>query len=141
MMDNFSFDVTAEGDTDFKDTLRLAIRLHGTTKITHYAILPNNSDLALFWMSPDSDVSGARPLPYPMDVEAVIVFVVGWLRTADYDDQPDHDGDNGKGWRVYNESWGQVWGARSGVIAVQTAWTSGSRKRTSRDLRIPAEMQ
>jgi hypothetical protein len=73
-------------------------------------------------MSPDSDVPGAQPLPYPMDVEAVIAFVAGWLRTAHYGVQPDHDGDNGMGWRIYNEAWGRVWGAHSGVIAVQTAW-------------------
>src|SRR5690349_24893058 len=42
-----------------------------------------------------------------------------WLAEADYGPQPDHDGDNSKGWRIYNEAWGHVdnlWGA---IVAIQ----------------------
>jgi len=122
-MDNFRFHVTSEGDARFDATLRLALTLAGR-KVTHYATDPKRG-LALFWSNPcdrPSDIT-AHPLPYPMDQDALVAFVVGWLRTADYGLQPDHDGSNGKGWTIYtDESWGHVWGSFYGVIAVKTTW-------------------
>lgn len=41
---------------------------------------------------------------------------------ADYGRQPDHDGDNEKGWRLYNETWGMVGGDHSAFAAVEPAW-------------------
>lgn len=42
-------------------------------------------------------------LLYPLDVEGVYNFVKGWLENgAELGKEPDHDGDNKAGWRVFN---------------------------------------
>lgn len=61
-------------------------------------------------------------LPFPLDLNTSISFAWHWLTTsADYGNEPDHDGDNGKGWRVYNENWGRV-GSFYGFVAIKPAW-------------------
>lgn len=52
---------------------------------------------------------GAVLLPAPMTGKQMVPMVEAWLGSvADYGKQPDHDGDNGKGWEVYTDSWGQI---------------------------------
>lgn len=126
LMDNFCFHVTAQGDDSFVTTLQLAIKLAGHNKVTHYGVDPKLG-LALFWSEPKDGrlpkSAVVQPLPYPMDKDALTAFVAGWLRTADYGPQPDHDGENGRGWTIYtDDSWGHVWGSFYGVIAVKPAW-------------------
>lgn len=64
----------------------------------------------------------AQPLPFALDGPGMFEFVRSFLKTADYGRQPDHDGDNGKGWRVFVEGWGHVADSQSVVFAVQPAW-------------------
>lgn len=121
-MDNFSFDITAQGDDAFRQTLLLALQLKGSYKITHYAI--SDKGLAFFWHDPIDIAKNmqTQPLPFPMEKLAIVDFAVNWLATADYGKQPDHDGDNGKGWTIYNENWGHVFGSFYGVIAIKPTW-------------------
>jgi hypothetical protein len=74
--------------------------------------------LILLW----HEENGALPLPYPLDLERAADFLGGWLLRVDYGEEPDHDGDNGKGWRIFNESWGHVVGNHFGIVAIQPAW-------------------
>lgn len=49
--------------------------------------------------------------PFPgkgLTQEAVEPFVKAWLESADYGNEPDHDGSNGRSWRFYCEGWGHV---------------------------------
>lgn len=65
-----------------------------------------------------------HPFPFKMKrVEDLLPFVTGWLKETDYGNEPDHDGSNGKGWRVYNHNWGQVIGCGSySFVAIEPAW-------------------
>jgi hypothetical protein len=63
------------------------------------------------------------PFPVPMPVSFVACFVYEWLKEAKYPIEPDHDGDNERGWRLYKESWGRVdkYGHGS-VCAIEPMW-------------------
>jgi hypothetical protein len=67
---------------------------------------------------PDSVIS---KLPYPMDVNAATQFAWFWLQSSAaapcLEPEPDHDGDNKVGWRVYSEV-----GESQALLAVQPIW-------------------
>lgn len=76
--------------------------------------------LILFW---HKDESGLMiPFPAPLDVAAVKPFIEAWLKAADYGPQPDQDGSNGKGWRVYNETWTHVADSHYAFVAIEPVW-------------------
>jgi len=77
--------------------------------------------LVFFW-SATGLPGGAAVLPFEMPLPEAAAFAEGWLRQAEYGPQPDHDGSNGKGWRVFNEAWGHVGGYWQALLAVQPAW-------------------
>lgn len=74
--------------------------------------------LILLW----HEEQNATPLPYPLTLDKAISFVADWLSQADYGSQPDHDGSNGKGWRLFTNDWGHVAGHHYGIVGVQPAW-------------------
>ena len=112
-MDNFRVDVTAEGD----DRLRAVLALFDHDTVVGYRTDARRR-LVFYW----SDSEKAIALPFPMTIEQAADFAIGWLRHADYGDEPDHDGSNGKGWRIYNEAWGHVDGDWSAFVAIEPAW-------------------
>lgn len=65
---------------------------------------------------------GSQPLPYPLGFEQAVEFVHGWLGATDYGSEPDHDGSNGRGWRIFCDHWGHVAGHSSAVLGCQPAW-------------------
>lgn len=54
-----------------------------------------------------------------MDAAGCADFASRWLAEAEYGAEPDHDGCNTRGWRVYNEKCDGHYGA---IIAVAPAW-------------------
>lgn len=112
-MDNFHFDMTSKGDK----TLRTAMSLFPQRNVTGYRA---DAEKGLILYSADSP--RATALPFPMTLEQAADFAHGWLEHADYGREPDHDGDNGKGWRLYTEDWGHVGGEWQAFAAVQPAW-------------------
>lgn len=117
-MDNYRFNVTCEGEERFRRALSLALEFQGS-RVTHYAITPKG--LGFFWHEPGVGIP-AQSLPFPMDRTALVDFAANWLKTAPYGERPDIDGDSGRGWTIYNESWGHVWGSFYGVIAIKPTW-------------------
>jgi hypothetical protein len=98
-MDNFKIDVTCEGETAMRHVISIALTQHKEVKA--YAITEKHG-LVLYWTEAD----GATNLPYSFDTEATVGLVMGWLKErkdSEYRDYCDHDGHNGKGWRVYND--------------------------------------
>ena len=115
-MDNFHFDMTSEGD----DCLRQAFALAGqNNNAVGYRVSPDKG-LILYWV--ETKRPGYMPLPYPMTLLQAADFTIGWLAHADHGKQPDHDGDNGKGWRIYSERWGNLDGEHQALLAVQPVW-------------------
>jgi hypothetical protein len=121
-MDNFHFDMTCQGRETLSAAMRLAFSQH--SKATHYAIREADDKkprrIVFFWA--ESVAKGAAPFPFKMDAEGCADFAWRWLSEVDFGSEPDHDGDNGKGWRVYNEGWGHVDGEWAGIIAVAPEW-------------------
>lgn len=64
----------------------------------------------------------ATKLPFTMNVEQTTDFVWTWLNYAHYGEEPDHDGSNEKGFRVFTESWGHVNDDHSTMCAIAPAW-------------------
>ena len=61
-------------------------------------------------------------LPFTLDAAGAADFAARWLAEADYGKQPDHDGDNGRGWRAYVEGWGHVDGHHRAIVAISPSW-------------------
>jgi len=136
-VDNFKIDVVSKG----KETLKLAldIALHHEVHVTHYVVIEHKIDvnewdkqdkkrttLVLFWSNDESFKPKPSPLPFKMKGEALMSFVWSWLEDTFENDalgnEPDHDGSNSKGWRIFNETWGHVAGSHYGVVGVQPVW-------------------
>lgn len=123
--DNFSFDITG---ASLELSMKIAFTSH--SKAVGWVEMPRCWDLPggggvihkprliLFWTnSPKSQKFLA-----PMDSETIVSTVRAWLALQQYGSQPDHDGDNGKGWRVYNEDWGHVAGMWEAFVAIEPEW-------------------
>lgn len=119
-MDNHRIDLTWEGEERFRTVLSLLVNEHGRRKdksFTHYAEDPDYG-LILYW----TDSKDAKKLPRPMTGDQLVNFAWDWLQKQDYGSQPDHDGSNGKGWRIFNESWGHVKRDWAAFCAIQPIW-------------------
>lgn len=141
-MDNRQVDVTSEGDEALWLAIRLAWPGAAGGKATHYKtvglakktvyygeptsghststheVADGTPTLILLWHA-ERD---ALPLPYPLELDDAIQFVAGWLRNVPRGRRPNHDGDNGEGWRVFTESWGHVAGHQYAIVAAQPVW-------------------
>jgi hypothetical protein len=118
-MDNFRFDLTSEGD--LTKPMEIAFGHYRTAEA--YLIDPKKG-LIFFWSAHANNNTDKRlvALPFKLDAIGAADFAKRWLAEQDYGNQPDHDGDNGKGWRLYNEDWGRVGARTYSFIAVQPAW-------------------
>lgn len=141
-MDNRTIDVVSEG----QDALAMALALIWPNavagKATHF-VVANLKDQVRYvgsppeahshWLVPDPAGTptlillwhaerDAVPLPFPLALEDVPQFVKGWLRSADYGQEPGHDGSNQRGWRVFTEAWGHVAGYHYAITGIQPAW-------------------
>lgn len=114
-MDNFHFDMTSEGVEKLKAAF--ALFSQPGLKVIGYRE-DAKKGLVFYW----SDSLRAIKLPFPMTLEQAAYFAAGWLDHADYGREPDHDGDNSKGWRLYTEDWGHVDGEWETFVAVQPKW-------------------
>jgi len=135
-MDNFCIHVICKGDEALKHAFNLAFSKHKNAAF--YAIRPaetavNNADVAqsnrptkslrlIFFWCKQEGVKDLVPFPFKMDAAACAEFASRWLAEADYGPEPDHDGSNGRGWRLYNESWGHIDEEYSAIIAVAPNW-------------------
>lgn len=116
--DNFHFDITG---AKLFDCLNIAFLGSPSGKATHWIVEEkegNPQRLLLGW-NKDKDMT---PFPAPMSVEECEPFILSWLRTVDYRKELDHDGDNSKGWRIYNESWGKINGYTYSFVAIEPIW-------------------
>lgn len=79
--------------------------------------------MILLWNEDQSIEFKSTPLPFPLDVDAAISFLSNWLETATYPTEPDHDGDNGKGFTVSTGNfWGHVEGMHYAFLMVTPTW-------------------
>ncbi len=115
-MDNFKFDMISKGSADFKT----ALKLFNYKTVVGYRV-HEEKGLMLYHAKVDASKDMIL-LPYEMTIEQASDFAYGWVVNMKIEDEPDHDGSNGKGWRVYNESWGKVNGEWQCFVAIQAVW-------------------
>lgn len=134
MADNFHFDMTG---VDLAAALGIAFRGAPGGTATGWAVMalaedvvtdrrnwkgaPGTQRLVLFW-GPPSSTKAATPLPAPLGVDAAVPFVQAWLDNAKVGSEPNHDGSNSMGWRVYNEDWGHVARDPYAFAAIEPVW-------------------
>jgi hypothetical protein len=151
-MSKLQFDVTAEKSGILIDAMKLvfaALELLGTYPrggrrgVTHYAVRaetpgvelpsggweygrqPRPHRLVFFnHYEPKQEDGDKVAFPFVMDADGAADFARRWLEQVEYGKQPDHDGDNEKGWRLYNENWGHIDGDNHAVIAVTPVWAT-----------------
>lgn len=139
-MDNFNISITSEGS--LVSAMRIAFGAH--RKSVGYAIRPmvegekyvapsgahphqmgwktepKSLRLVFYWAKIDR--LDFVEFPFEYDADGAADFADRWLKSVDYGKQPDHDGDNGKGWKLYNEGWGHVDGHWQAFVAVSPRW-------------------
>jgi hypothetical protein len=114
-MDNFRIDVTSNTDEALASALTIAFGHH--SRAVGFRVVPEKG-LVLYW----AEKAGITPFAFKMAAQDVLPVIKGWLAEQDFGKQPDHDGDNGKAWRLYNEAWGHVGNDWEAFLAVQPAW-------------------
>jgi hypothetical protein len=132
--DNFSFDITG---APLELSLQVAFSDHktavGWADWPRHELLPHGSvvspRLVLFWTHPTSlgelwhgGKIEYNKFPTALPYDDCVTMVKRWLGTVEYGEQPDHDGDNGKGWRVYNEAWTHVGDRWEAFVAIEPEW-------------------
>ena len=119
-MDNRQIDIRSEGEADFKLAMQIATNKYNGLKTVGYSIELEGSTMVLYWSNKHEKMI---QLPYEMDAKEITDFVWGWLqKTKPIGPAPDHDGDNGHGFRVYNEAWGHVMHRWEAFIAITPIW-------------------
>ena len=121
-MDNKRLDIITEGRANFALAMRLACGNHRKTVAYLSGKYLLADTLMLFWTLPKPNIHGACQLPHEMTCDEATEFAWGWLQHADYGEEPDHDGSNGKGFRVFNEAWGHVNNRYEIFCAIQSLW-------------------
>ena len=119
-MDNRSFDVFDNNriaqwiECCAGDRHAIGWSLHGREE-------KNPPRMVFYWTEP-TNVVGFTRLPFRANAADIATIVERWLEEVPYEREPDHDGDNGKGFRIYNEAWGHVDGHYQAFMAVSPVW-------------------
>lgn len=113
-MDNFYIKITSKGSL-----LKAMEIAFDQRRAEAFAI---DADKGLIFLWRQSGTKPWQPLPFKMDASGAADFATRWLAEADYGREPDHDGDNGKGWCIYVDNWGRVDGYDYSIVAVKPAW-------------------
>lgn len=129
-MDNRVFNVNGRMDHGGKEllekTLELAFLTDGLSKpqtAVGYRISETHG-FVLYKYKSDK----AIPFPCPLNAKQVAEQVFAWLESdpkvalSGWDQDADHDGDNGPGWRVYCEDWGHVDHDFAAFVAITPAF-------------------
>lgn len=116
-MNNFRFDITSVGHAQLTHAIDLATQ-NGAAKAIGYSIEDDGKTLVFFRY----ECAMMTALPFKLNSVGIVDFIERWLAEKDYGQEPDHDGDNGKGWRIYNEAWGHVKNRHEAFLAVEPAW-------------------
>ena len=114
--DNRIFNVNGRTEEDLLSALKLVFNIEGEhTKAAGWKS-DKEKGLILFWHYDEKPSSNMAPFPAPMTASEVMPTVLAYLRSEEaekvkldgWEEDADHDGHNGAGWRVYLEDWGHI---------------------------------
>jgi hypothetical protein len=63
-----------------------------------------------------------QKLPYPLALEQCVDFCKGWLDVQELTNEPDHDGDNGRGFHLFVGPWKQLGPYSYSIFGLQAIW-------------------
>lgn len=116
-MDNYHFNVTS--DSQFIDWMLLCANKR---EAVGYKVFNRKPQLlVLYWTIP-SNINNYCPFLTPLSGSALAYTVEAWLLGVDYETEPDQDGINTKGFRIFNEAWGHVEDERQAFMGIQPVW-------------------
>jgi len=85
--------------------------------------LPAQAAMVLLWNEDSVRGAKATKLPFPLTCEAAIEFLWSYLTTAEFGNEPDHDGSNRRGFVVTTGNfWGHVEGSHYAFIGAYPDW-------------------
>lgn len=115
---DFRFDITS--DRNLEDILKIAFSRN--SKAAGWRV--EGKRLILSWHNETDYKNPGRWNAFitPMTAESVFSTVIEWLKAQDFGPEPDTDGHNKKGFRVYNESWGRVGNDPYAFVAIEPEW-------------------
>ncbi len=125
-MDNRIFNVNGKGEESLLKTLELAFLQSGYKTAVAWRVTEKHG-LILYWALSSNHNKDISKFPSPVTANEVLPTVLAWLNSdaktemTGWDRDADHDGDNGKGWRVFCEDWGHVADDWSAFIAIKPA--------------------
>ena len=122
-MDNHRFDITDENNLE--EWIEVCASKHKAVGWASYPEMGGNpSRIVFFWVLPkyERENQTFSPLPFKAKPKDIAHIVKRWLEETEYPFEPDHDGDNCKGFRIYNEDWGHVDDQYEAFLAVSPAW-------------------
>lgn len=140
-MDNRKIDIVSEGKEDLRAALSIIWKNCPGGKATHFYVgkfkeefnyVRGNNGVVTSHYSTNNECSDgtetlillwheegkAIKLPFSLTLETSADFIDGWLGEVSYGREPDHDGDNGKGWRLLTDYWGHHYG----IVGIQPTW-------------------
>jgi hypothetical protein len=129
MHDNVIFNVNGEGEDLLRSTLYFAFRASNHSTAEGWKITPEKG-LILYWMVDPKQDTDVTKFPVPMGSDNLMGIVKAFLESEDtwktaefveWDKDLQHDGSNGRGWRVYTEDWGHVGSSRA-FLAITPAY-------------------
>lgn len=118
-MDNFYINIVGQGGDLLRKAVEIAFSHAPGRKATAY-VLRNNT--MIFLWGDFEKIPDRVALPFEMTAEFSADLAERWLAVTEYGDEPDHDGDNRKGWRVFNEDWGHVCGLHAAICGIRPEW-------------------
>lgn len=122
-MDNFHIDVTSYGQESLFHIMQIIAERHKVAR--GYLVQPEGiGRLVFYWWIPAGNKL-IQSLPFTLDAQSMTDFTRRWLAEVEYPEEPDHDGSNSRGFRVYNNEWGHVQGAPEkeySMCAVAPEW-------------------
>jgi hypothetical protein len=137
-MDNFHIDITGEGEKSLRKAIKIAFAHNaaGHTALS-YEIktmvgaefdevldsLASRTAFVFRWVGrTDKDPDTVSNFPFRIDADGAADFAIRWLEQAEFGKEPDQDGDNYRGWRIYTGAWGHVGSDNYAICAVFPAW-------------------
>ena len=116
MGDIFRIDVTG---ADVEACLGLAMHATNGGKVVGWSVNHTLRRLVLYSYASDKMI----PFPAPFqNAYEVAVIVKRWLGNVEYPREPDTDGHNERGWRIFNEQYSRVGDEWEAFVAIEPVW-------------------
>jgi hypothetical protein len=130
--DNFRIDVTSDGSLESIMKIAFSKTPNGAASYTirdpveiedWRGKFSRPLRLIFFWsLYPLTEDIDMFAFSNGLSAEEAADFARRWLEQIDYGPEPDHDGSNTKGFRIYNERYGHVDDSSYGTVAITPEW-------------------